>query len=212
MKPQEIENIIFDLGGVVINLDIDATFRKFSSLFKKEVTSEIFTNHHCNQVFRDFEVGKIEDTAFRDYIRELAGFHIPDDLIDDAWNAMLQDIPKDRMDWIYEATRNYNCVVLSNTNSIHIHHFERKFEKVTNYGLPKEMFHDLFYSFNIGKRKPDADAFKFVLQKTGFEPAKTVLFDDLKENLETAKRLGLKTVYVERNDLRRAQLPNGRIK
>ena len=212
MNSQEIENIIFDLGGVVINLDIEATFRKFTNILKKEVTSEIFTNHHSNQVFRDFEIGKIDDSVFRDYIRELAGFHISDELIDDAWNAMLQDIPRERMEWIYDATRNYKCVVLSNTNSIHIHHFEQKFEQTTNYGLPGDMFHDLFYSFNIGKRKPDADAFEFVLEKTGFKPKKTVLFDDLKENLETAKRLGLQTVYVERNDLRRAQLPNGRNK
>jgi glucose-1-phosphatase len=212
LNPQEIENIIFDLGGVVINLDIDATFRKFTSLFNKEVTSEIFTKHHSNQVFRDFEIGKIDDATFRDYIRELAGFHISDDLIDDAWNAMLQDIPGERMEWIYEATRNYNCVVLSNTNSIHIHHFEQKFEQTSNYGLPGDLFHDLFYSFDIGKRKPDADAFEYVLEKTGFDPTKTVLFDDLKENLDTAKSLGLRTVYVERNDLRRAQLPNGRIK
>jgi glucose-1-phosphatase len=210
LNSNEIENVIFDLGGVVINLDVDATFRKFTSLFKKEVTSELFTNHHSNKVFRDFEVGKISEEFFREYIRELAGLHISDDLIDDAWNAMLQDIPKERIDWIYDVTKNFKCVVLSNTNSIHIKHFNLKFEKTTNYGLPGNMFHDLFYSFDIGKRKPNADAFEHVLGKTGFDPAKTVLYDDLKENLETAKHLGLRTVYVERNDLRRAQLPNGR--
>lgn len=210
MNHNNIENIIFDLGGVIINLDIDKTFHKFSELFHRDIRSEIFSDDDKNKFFRDYETGKIDDEQFRSLIAELAGFSIPDNLIDEAWNAMLMDIPLDRIDWIYQATQKYNCVVLSNTNHIHVNHFEEFFNKVTRYGYPEDFFQNLYYSFEIGERKPDTAAFEHVLVDTGFDPAKTVLFDDLKENLATAKDLGIQTEYVERNRLSRDQLLNGR--
>lgn len=210
MKQTGIENIIFDLGGVIINLDIDRTFRKFSEIFKKDVTTDIFLDHVTYKFFRDYEVGAINDDEFRTSIRDLAGFHIDDQEIDEAWNAMLLDIPEERIDWISEATNNYNCVVLSNTNHIHVNHFEAVFKEHTPHRYPKDFFQKLYYSFEIGERKPDAASFEFVLNDSHFDPSKTVLFDDVKENIETAKRLGIQTVYVKRNYLRKDQLPNGR--
>ena len=112
----------------------------------------------------------------------------------------------DRISWIHEATKQYNCVVLSNTNSIHVEHFDHIFHSQTPHGHPKDLFQKLFYSFEIGERKPDSSAFEIVLQETGFDPERTMLYDDLKENLETAKRLGIQTSYVQRNKLRREQL------
>jgi putative hydrolase of the HAD superfamily len=211
LNNKEIENIIFDLGGVIINLNIDATFQKFSEIFKREIKTEIFEDHGKYAFFREYEVGKISSGTFRDHIRELAGFHIEDAQIDDAWNAMLQSIPADRISWIYEATQNYNCVVLSNTNEIHIQHFDKIFNSTTAHGFPKDLFLKLFYSYEIGERKPDTRSFEVVLEKTGFDPAKTVLFDDLKDNLKSANQLGIQTVHVERNNLRREQLLDGRI-
>ena len=211
LNNEEIENIIFDLGGVIINLHIEATFQKFAELFKSDFSTEAFTDHIRHHFFKDYEVGKISSDEFRDRIREVAGSSISYEKIDEAWNAMLLDIPEDRIKWIYEATQNYNCVVLSNTNSIHINHFEYVFEQSTPYGHPASFFQKLFYSHEIGHRKPNAAAFQHVLDEMGFDPSKTVLFDDLKENLEAAKQLGIQTVYVERNKLRREQLLNGRI-
>ena len=210
MNNKEFDNIIFDLGGVIINLDINATFRNFSTLFDKEIKTEIFLDHEKYQFFKDYEVGKIDAPSFRNSIRELTDKILEDSQIDDAWNAMLKDIPSDRISWISEATKKYNCVVLSNTNSIHVKHFDHIFNTSTPYGYPKDLFQELFYSFEISQRKPDAEAFEHVLNKTGFDPSRTVLFDDLEDNLETAKRLGIQTVYVERNQLRRDQLLNGR--
>lgn len=206
----QIENIIFDLGGVIINLDIDATFRKFSNLFRREVRTEIFNHKEDFPFFRAYELGKIDDDTFRNHLRQLAGFHIEDDVLDDAWNAMLQDIPEERINWVSELTKDYNCVVLSNTNHIHIRHFDHIFNTSTPYDLPSRLFQEVFYSYEIGHRKPDAGAFEYVLDNMGFDAEKTVLYDDLPENLETAKRLGIQTVYVERNALKKSQLPNGR--
>lgn len=209
MNHKNIENIIFDLGGVIINLDINNTFRMFSHIFKKEINADIFSDHEKYSFFRDYEIGKINDEEFRSSIKNLVDFPVEDALIDEAWCAMLQNIPTDRISWIYEATQKYNCVVLSNTNHIHINYFEKYFNKTTPYGYPQDMFQKLFYSHEIGERKPDAASFERVLDDTGFDPAKTVLLDDLKENLESAGKLGIKMEYVERNKLRREQLTDG---
>ena len=210
MKHEQVENIIFDLGGVIINLNIDQTFRKFSQLFNTEITTEAMSDREKYGFFHDYEVGKIGDEEFRSSIRKLTDTHVEDDAIDAAWNAMLQDIPEDRISWIYEATRNYNCVVLSNTNAIHVKYFEQFFNSVTPYGFPGDVFQKLYYSHEIGKRKPNKAAFEHVLQDSGFNPEQTVLFDDLRDNLAAASELGIRTEYVERNKLRRDQLLDGR--
>jgi len=210
LKHKEIENIIFDLGGVIINLDIDQTFRKFSELFQKDVNIDLFSKTDNHQFFWDYEIGKIDDSEFRQNLRQLAGIEVEDRLLDEAWIAMLQDIPTERIEWIYEATKNYNCVVLSNTNHIHVKYFEKYFNSITPYGYLKDFFQKLYYSFEIGERKPDPESFEFVLKDSDFDPVKTLLLDDLKDNLDSANRLGIQTVYVERNHLRKEQLPNGR--
>lgn len=210
MNFTDIDNIIFDLGGVIINLDIDQTFKKFSEIFQKDVHIEIFNDHHNFGFFRDYEVGNIDSDEFRVKIKDLAGVHLEDRAIDDAWNAMLLDIPGDRINWIYETAKAYNCVVLSNTNHIHVNHFEKVFQDHTGLEHPRNVFQKLYYSFEINQRKPNPESFRHVLDDTGFNPSRTVLFDDLQDNLDAARQLGIQTVYVEKNKLRKEQLPNGK--
>ena len=167
-------------------------------------------DHEKYAFFKDYEIGRIDSEEFRNQLRAFSKLSVKDTEIDIAWNAMLLEIPADRANWIYEATQNFNCVVLSNTNDIHINYFEPFFDKVTPYGHPQNIFQKLYYSHEIGERKPDAASFEHVLNDTGFEPSKTLLLDDLKDNLETARKLGMQTELVERNHLRKEQIPNGR--
>jgi len=202
------ENIIFDLGGVIINLDVNSTFQKFSEIFGIDLKTESISDLDNFGFFQEYELGRIGDEEFRSNIRQMAEVSVSDSQIDEAWNAMLLDIPTDRIGWIYEATRKYNCVILSNTNAIHVKHFEQFFSDVTPYGHPKSVFQNLFYSHELGERKPNKAAFSYVLDATGFDPEKTVLFDDLTDNLASANELGILTEYVERNNLKRDQLLN----
>ena len=203
-----MENIIFDLGGVIINLDVNSTFQKLSEIFDIDLKTESISDLDNFGFFQEYELGRIGDEEFRSNIRQMAEVSVSDSQIDEAWNAMLLDIPTDRIGWIYEATRKYNCVILSNTNAIHVKHFEQFFSDVTPYGHPKSVFQNLFYSHELGERKPNKAAFSYVLDATGFDPEKTVLFDDLTDNLASANELGILTEYVERNNLKRDQLLN----
>ena len=208
MNHKNPENIIFDLGGVIINLDVNSTFQKFSEIFGIDLKTESISDLDNFGFFQEYELGRIGDEEFRSNIRQMAEVSVSDSQIDEAWNAMLLDIPTDRIGWIYEATRKYNCVILSNTNAIHVKHFEQFFSDVTPYGHPKSVFQNLFYSHELGERKPNKAAFSYVLDATGFDPEKTVLFDDLTDNLASANELGILTEYVERNNLKRDQLLN----
>lgn len=210
MRNQKIENIIFDLGGVIINLDMDHAFDKFSQLFGHDVRSHMMDDYHNHQFFQQYEVGAISDEEFRLSLRNLAHSDLDDDHIDQAWNSMLGELPGERIEWIRDLTNDYNVVILSNTNSIHIKRFNEIFSQSSSYNLPKDLFHKTYYSHEINDRKPNTSCFQYVLDDFGMTPENTIFYDDNLDNINTANDLGIKTVLVERNSLRRDQLPNGK--
>ena len=210
MNSGKIENIIFDLGGVVINLDMEHTFDWFSQLFGRDVRSNMMDDVRKHHFFMDFEIGKISAAEFRDGLRKLTHTEIEDARLDKAWNAMLGDIPKERTEWIEELKQDYNVVILSNTNSIHIEKFNEIFGQTTPYHHPEDLFHKVYYSHEIKDRKPNRSCFQHVLDDFGMKAECTIFYDDNLENTKAARALGIQSVLVEKNFLRKEQLPNGR--
>lgn len=210
MNNQKLENIIFDLGGVIINLDMDHAFDKFSQLFGHDVRSHMMDDYQNHKFFKQYELGAISDAEFRKSLRELAQTDLDDAHLDQAWNSMLGDVPSERIDWIRELANEYNVFILSNTNSIHIKRFNEIFRQSSSYNLPQDLFHKTYYSHEIKDRKPNLSCFKYVLSDFGMVPERTIFYDDNLDNINSAKDLGINTVLVERNLLRRDQLPNGK--
>jgi glucose-1-phosphatase len=209
LNTQKTENILFDLGGVIINLDPDHAFELFSQLFGRDVRSHMMDDIHNHQFFQQFELGKISEEEFRDSLRNLTKTNYEDALLDRAWNAMLGNIPPERIQWIEALSKQYNVAILSNTNSIHIRRFNEIFSQSSSYEHPKELFHRVYYSHEIGDRKPNKSCFQIVLDDLGMKPENTLFLDDNADNIKTANEMGIKTVWVKRNLLRRDQLPNG---
>lgn len=206
---KKIENIIFDLGGVIINLDMEHSFDWFSQLFGRDVKSNMMEDYLNHNYFMDFETGKINATEFRDGLRQLTHLEMEDAKLDKAWNAMLGDIPKERIEWIEKLRDKYNVVILSNTNSIHIHKFNEIFGQTTSYSHPEDLFHKVYYSHEINDRKPNKSCFQHVLDDFGMNPEHTIFYDDNLENTKAAQSIGIQSVLVEKNFLRKEQLPNG---
>lgn len=206
---KKIENIIFDLGGVIINLDMEHSFDWFSQLFGREVRSNMMEDYLNHNYFMDFETGKINAAEFRDGLRLLTHMEIEDAKLDEAWNAMLGDIPKERIEWIKKLRGEYNVVILSNTNSIHIEKFNEIFGQTTPYNHPEDLFHKVYYSHEIKDRKPNKSCFQHVLDDFGMKPERTIFYDDNLENTKAATSIGIRSVLVEKNFLRKEQLPNG---
>ncbi len=208
---QNIRVIIFDLGGVIINLDIHRTLDAFRALVGEEF--DILEEAQLNQSFyMEYEKGNISCEEFRSHIRGLTPKKLTDEQIDTAWNSMLLDIPEERFSWIESLKDHYQLCILSNTNVIHVDAFHRIFEKQTPYNHPSDLFEKLFYSCELGMRKPDENIYEEVIKEMGVEPGQAVFYDDKQENIDTANRLGIKGVLVKRNFLTQNMLPgnNGR--
>ncbi len=208
MKPNRKGTIIFDLGGVILNLDIPRSFQKFEKLTGiPAVKTEAML--HRQSFFLDYELGMIDDREFRQSIREMAGKPLKEEDIDEAWNAMLLDVPQQRLDWIMPLTKQYQLVLLSNTNSLHINRLTEIFKRDTCFKGPEEVFDRLYYSFRLNMRKPNEDIFHYVLKDLDLLPSEAVLIDDNELNIAAAKSLGLRTIFVNHNQLTKEQLPHG---
>lgn len=196
MNKNSFDAIIFDLGGVVLNLDYDATINAFKAM-GKENFEQIYTQAHQDQIFDLFETGEISSDEFRDYFRKLLGREISNQQIDDAWNALLLDLPPERIELLRRLRNDYKIFLFSNTNAIHIDAFRKIIRDA--FGDPdllEKVFHKTYYSHLVGRRKPNAEAFELVLKKQNLIPERTLFIDDSKQHIEGAEKLGIQTVHL----------------
>ncbi|GAA4086398.1 HAD family phosphatase [Mucilaginibacter panaciglaebae] len=195
-----IKNIIFDYGNVIFHID----FKRVAEAWKAlgiDNADEFYGHRKQDDVFDALERGEISPPVFRDRIRELT--HKPtltDQQIDDAWNAIFIGIPKGNHELLLQLKHKYRTFLLSNINAIHydyVHaYLKREYNMEDNSGL----FEKVYYSHLMGKRKPDAEIFKQVLNENSLDPAETLFIDDSPQHLETAKKLGLQTYLMTAPD------------
>jgi putative hydrolase of the HAD superfamily len=190
-----LENIIFDLGGVLLNIDMNQTRMAFARLGWKEEDWK-GVNGRGNLIFENLEIGLDSPTQFREKIRRLLPSIPTDAEIDFAWNAMLLDFPSEIVNYLNMLKSKYRLFLLSNTNEIHLQRFKEIFEGSYGYSIER-LFEKCYYSHVIGHRKPNSEAFKLVLEDAGLDPVKTLFIDDLKPNTETAERFRLKVLHIE---------------
>ena len=177
-----IEAIIFDFGDVFIDLNkqaIDTEFRKLG-----------LTAWHddLDALNKKYEIGKIDELEF------MQGFqkHLPNaDLseIRAAWNSILGDFPLYRLEFLQMISKKYKLFLLSNTDHTHIEKFEHN-EGQTFARDFYSCFEKVYFSYEIGIRKPDENAFKYVINNHKLNPKKTLFVDDKKENTDMAEKLG----------------------
>ena len=194
----EIKSIIFDLGGVILNLDYSKTvdeFKKIGVLHFKE----LYSQKKQTLVFDDFEKGKIQSEEFISSLKSSENLKIKEIDFINAWNAMLLEIPIEKLEFIYGLKKNYKIFLLSNTNEIHINKFESNLKKNNMLELFYKCFDKIYYSSRMGKRKPDENCFKQVLEENGLMANKTLFIDDSIQHIQGAKVAGLKTFHLEKN-------------
>lgn len=188
--------VIFDFGNVIINIEfqrIYQTFAKFTSKSPAYIEKKITED----QIFRRYESGQFTDEEFREVIRQTLGFPLSDHEVDTAWNAILLDIPSDRIDLIHNIRQKYPVYLLSNTNNIHItasNSYLKKAHGINNLDL---LFDKLYLSYEMGLWKPDAEIYREVLRANKLQPNEVIFFDDNHHNIESAKAIGMQTILVE---------------
>ena len=178
-----IDTIIFDFGDIFINLDKQATI---DGLERLGLSS---WNEDLDQLNISFEKGQISRDNFLSGIQK----HIPTATIEDilaAWNAVLLDFPLHRLEFLQLLSQKYRLFLLSNTDAIHIDHFEQR-EGASFYGDFYQCFEKVYFSYEMGMRKPDAEIYHALIRQHELSPKRTLFVDDKKDNTEAAKALGL---------------------
>jgi putative hydrolase of the HAD superfamily len=193
--PQMIENILFDLGGVLLTIDVIKTTEAFTLLGWQEASTKSFSNSGY-PVFENVEIGKDTPQQFRENIRKVLPGKVLDEEIDQAWNAMLVDFPSNIIDYVQSLKSEYHLYLLSNTNELHVKRFRDIFYSKFGYDFDS-LFVKAYFSHEIGFRKPDARAYISVLNDASIRPENTLFIDDMKLNTEAAKQLGMKALHIE---------------
>jgi len=198
MKNDKIKNIIFDLGDVILNIDVPVASLSFAQLSGKE-QHEIISLFKEKDIFRQFETGKLDEKGFRDYIRELLVFpDWTDEVIDVAWNSLLLDLPSERVELLKKLRENYRLFLLSNTSSIHITQVNKILEAATGIEKLDDLFDKVYYSYDMGLMKPDPAIYLQVLKEQGLEAEETLFLDDNADNIAAASKLGIDTIHVQK--------------
>lgn len=195
MRPKDHKNIIFDLGGVILNIDYQRTIQAFEKLGLSDFAGR-YSQAVQSGLFDQYERGEISSAQFRNEIRSAFDSRISDSQIDDAWNSMLLDLPISRLSLLEEISRSHRIVLLSNTNEMHVQSFSNE---LTNRGLLQrfsETFEKSYYSFEIGMRKPEARIFEYVLSQHGFLAQETLFIDDSIQHIEGAKAIGINSYHL----------------
>jgi len=201
-----INNLIFDLGGVIMDIDVKQTTNAFTKMGVKNI-GDYFGHGFAASFFKDHEAGRISDEAFIQKIREGIGLeNIMDEEVIEAWNALLLRFPPERISLLDRIRKKYRIFLYSNTNGIHY----QRFAEIYRVAFPgrelNDHFEKTYYSHVLGHRKPDTTGFEIIIRENGLDPAETLFVDDTFMNVEGAIKAGLKGLYLPQgmtiNDIR----------
>lgn len=191
-----IKNIIFDLGGIFLNIDFSKTEKAFIALGVDQF-SEMFTQHHSNDLFVELETGSIRPEAFYEAFRKGTGANLSDEAIKTAWNALLLDFRVPSLEWLGRIKNKYRIFLFSNTNEIHHEAFIKRYRQQTGDADFDAFFEKAYYSQNMGMRKPNPEPFLHILKEQNLVASETLFIDDTIKNIEAARALGIQTVHLQ---------------
>lgn len=187
-----LKNIVFDLGGVLININYATTSGKFSDL-GFEGFENMYSQFTADRLFTKLETGQISDAEFYKCLAAAHGGDISPQHLKDAWNGMLLDWRKTSLDFLETLGSKYRLFLLSNTNAIHSEAFNRSLKAETGRESIDGLFAKAYYSHLVNLRKPNGDIFEYILKDAGILAGETLFVDDSGNNIETARTLGFRT-------------------
>ena len=196
MLPPAIHTLIFDLGGVIIDIDPAGCFKHFQ---KQAISKE----HPAWQqgldypLFKEYEMGLLSDSSFLNELRSiLANPVLADQQIIDLWNTMLVDISLDKLNLLETLRKQYRLVLLSNTNYLHMKGFNSILKKKTQHADFSYWFDAIYFSFQMGVRKPSVEIYQMLLEQEGSNANEVYFLDDNAENIRVANSLGIQTKLI----------------
>ncbi|SNS86662.1 putative hydrolase of the HAD superfamily [Ekhidna lutea] len=192
---QGIDAIIFDFGNVLIDLDYPRVIRRFSEVANKN-QEEIEELVVTAPVLQKFEMGMIGPDEFRASINKLLGTQMGEMQFEDIWNSMLKSITKERMNKVLKIGERFDTYILSNTNIIHEIAYEEMIMVETGRPSLRDFVKEVYYSHEIGMRKPNLNCYNFVIDDIGIYASRMLFLDDRLDNVEAAKKAGMKAIQI----------------
>lgn len=188
---QNIKNIIFDFGGVLVDLDRQRCEESFKAIGID--LNSMIDDFHQHGVLADFENGEATPPQFFEALRNLSNGHAPsDEQIWEAWDSFLVGLPHERLDILISLKGHYRLMLLSNTNFIHWYRAQN--DLFLYRGLTVgDLFEQIFLSFEMHLQKPQPAIFERVIEQTGIRPDETLFIDDSPVNCKAAAELGIRT-------------------
>jgi len=191
-----IKHIIFDLGGVLLNIDYSLTENAFIAA---GVTNfeQLYSQLQQSDLFDRWETGRMTREEFIAAMQAASTTPLTERQVLECWNALLLDFPLRRLQILQQLRLYYDLVLLSNTNEIHEEVFNNKL--MTDHGIPNigVFFDKVYMSHRVGMRKPDTAIFERVLSENGFRPEDTLFIDDSPQHIAAAQQVGIRTIYLE---------------
>ncbi|HPE86028.1 MAG: HAD family phosphatase [Bacteroidales bacterium] len=190
-----VKNILFDFGGVIINLNIGASIAAFSALRgpNAPISFEQWSEYSLEPAF---ERGELSPAEFCGRMRVLLNNPVSDQQIHAAWNAMILDIPPHRIKALEALKNHYRIFLLSNTSEIHYQFYTRRFVQQYGYKGWEALFERAWFSHHIGLRKPDPAIFNYILEEKELHAEETLFIDDSKANTDAAASLGFQVLHL----------------
>ena len=191
---KKYENIIFDFGGVILDINPDLSKKAFIKLYGIREVEKVYSSN----LLVKFENGLLTLNELINEIELLINKPINKADFIKAWNTMLLQYKPERIEWIKKLKLTHNLIMLSNTNDVHFNYFSDKLLReyaVTFYDL----FNNVYLSHEMKLIKPDIKIFKKVIEDTKINPEKTLFIEDTKENTIVANSLGINTLLIDRN-------------
>jgi putative hydrolase of the HAD superfamily len=208
----DVRHIIFDLGGVLYDIEYECVEREFAKIralggvpaerrktYERSehssattATPEIrYTRSTQPAVFTQYEIGAISTAEFREGLRRELGLQGSDAVLDAAWNSMLLGVYDGREQLLMSLKPHYDMVLLSNTNELHIEHVREQCRGIF------AVLERLFFSYEMGARKPEPEIFQRVLDTMGWQARETLFIDDSPQHLQGAQSVGIHTLWLQ---------------
>lgn len=188
-----IKNILFDLGGVLIDLNKQACVDAFAAIGYPQA-GQMLNDYVQSGIFLDLEEGRISPETF--YQAIMAEAPVTRQMIDQAFFKFLEGIPQYKMEMLLELKKKYNVLMLSNTNHIMFTWLRNAYFGSNGHTI-NDYFDKLFLSYEMGVAKPNPEIFRQIIEEHGVVPSETFFLDDGIRNIEAANKFGFKTYFVK---------------
>lgn len=199
MINKDIKAIVLDFGAVLININYQLTINTFKKL-GIENFDEIYSKAQQTNVFNNLETGVISPATFYNELRTLSNTTLTNQQLQNAWNAMLLNLPKYRMEFVYALKQRYKVYLLSNTNCIHEQAFMQHIRVTVGHDYFYDAFHKVFFSHEIGLRKPNASIFEYVQHHIKLQPHQILFVDDSLQHVQGAQLCGWQAHHLLDNE------------